>query len=65
MGRAAKESKDRTCRTCKTVFTVTANELKRHAKVCEEEKQIQDRLNAIGLYSPGQVSAPHVTVHGI
>ena len=52
MGRAAKESKDRTCRTCKQVFTVTANELKRHALLCEEEKRIQDRLDVIGLYRP-------------
>ena len=55
MGKVAKQSKDRTCRTCKETFALTARELKRHAAWCMAAKQVEDRLNAIGLVNPNLV----------
>ena len=52
MGRAAKEVKDRVCHTCREVLSVSAKDLKRHARLCEQAKDIRDRMEAIGLVNP-------------
>ena len=55
MGREAKATKDRVCRTCGETFRLTAAELKSHARICEESKRIQDRLDRLGLVNPNDL----------
>ena len=55
MGREAKATKDRVCRSCNQTFSVTASELKRHAKLCEESIKTKERLDKLGLYGPSDL----------
>lgn len=52
MGSQANSIKERTCKICASSFGATAAELLDHVARCRVEKDINDRLEAIGLVQP-------------
>lgn len=56
-----KKVKLRKCHSCDTAFSVDAETLWRHAKLCSEGKRTQERLAAIGLVSP-EKQDPKLTI---
>lgn len=53
MGRASRSSSLRTCQWCGCAITSSAPDLMEHAKVCEQDVMIRQRLEAAGLVDPG------------